>query len=272
MSEISNESAIPSAEAGEQLVPPASLNRVPRELTPRARRRSWSELSVRMWVVLSVAVALITVGFTISKYLAGRYERWLITQGTPVEAKLMKIENASDPNKTYNRTDRLRAHLEFSFNGQQYREIPGWLAQLPDEPPPAPISPGQIITVRLDPENPLVWTDKSQPRSWPAQFTIVWLLLVPLLAILVLVALLRRTQVLGIWRKGELSPAVVVELKQTAVAPFSRIVRFTLADGSDRRVFATLHPAAAVPRPAELMWVIHPPAKPGKAIVAKLYE
>lgn len=261
-----------SADAADGIIPPASLTQTPRQITPRARRRSWNELPVRIWVILAVAVALITGYFTVNEYLGGRYERWLITQGTPLTARVMWINGVRRLGETFNRTDRLQAQLHYTPPGadEELEYVPGWLAQLPDQKPVPTITIGDMIPIRIDPDNVTTWTDRERPRPWLAEFTVV-LLLLPALVLLTLIALLRRTRVLDVWRRGEVAAGAVVELKQSAIAPFSRVVRFTFADGSDRRVFSTLHPAKNAPATGEVLWVVFPRGKPANAIVADLY-
>ena len=273
LSETTNDTAAPLQEtsAAEHLIPPESLTQTPRPVTPRASRRSWNELPVRIWVILAVTVLFITIYFTIDKYLSGRYERWLITQGLPVEAELNRIQGTRDRSQHFKRSDRLQVELNYDAPGRpRQMYVPGWLSQLPAQPPQREIRVGDTIPVRIDPANPTVWTDRTQPLPWIAEFTIVVLLL-PLLALLLVVMFIRRQQVLNVWRRGEVASAVVVEHKQAATAPFSRVIRFTLADGRDRRVWSALHPARGAPAAREPIWVIFPPGNPGRAVVASLY-
>ena len=258
-------------EQADELVPPPELNSVPRALTPRARRRSWNELPVRIWVILAVAVTFITAYFTVSTYLGGRYGRWLIKHGQPVTAEVLVIEGTRDRRGAFNRSDVLRVQLGYTVNGKRYEylDAQGQLSRIDARPVPV-IYVGDKIDIRVDPNDPRVWTDRTRPIPWYAEFTIV-LLLLPLLALLALVALVRRRQVLNVWQNGEAAGAVVVEQRHTASAPLSRVVRFTLADGTDRRVWSTLVPARLAPAPGESMWVIFPPGNPGRAIVADLY-
>jgi hypothetical protein len=189
----------------------------------------------------------------------------------PLEADVMWINGTQDRRIEFKRTDRLQAQLGYTVDGQRMDFVEGWMAQLPDQTPIPTIRVGDKIPIRVDQDAPKVWTDRAQPKPWLVDFTIV-LFLVPLLVVLGLIALLRRMQVLKIWRKGEAAAGVVVDLKQTAIAPLSRVVRFTLAEGSDRRVFSTLHPARGAPGPGDVIWVVFPPRNPGRAIVASLYE
>src|SRR5688500_12199482 len=258
-------------EQADVLVPPPQLHIVPRALTPRARRRSWNELPVRIWVILAVAVTFITAYFTVSTYLGGRYGRWLITNGVPVSAELHRVQGTLDRRQVFRRSDRLQVELNYDVPGHprvMYAE--GALTPLRDQVPVQQVRVGDRVPVRVDPNRPRVWTDLTEPLPWLAEFTIV-LFLLPLLALLAAVALWRRWQVLGVWRKGTVAPAVVVAQKHTAVAPRSRLLRFTLADGTDRRVWSTLVPARLAPAPGESMWVIFPPGNPARAIVADLY-
>ncbi len=273
MNEATDESVPAAPEAvNEHLVPPAELTQTPRPLTRRAARRSWNELPVRIWLILAIAVAFITAYFTVTTYLSGRYERWLITQGLPLSGELNRIQGTRDKAQAFKRTDRLFVELNYDVPGHgQQLYVEGWLSQLPHKPPPPEIRVGQFIPIRVDPNRPKVWTDRTEPMPWVAEYTIV-LLLLPLLALLAVVALLRRRQVLNIWRRGEAAAAVVVDHKQSATAPFSRVIRFTFADGRDRRVWATLHPAKGAPAPGETMWVVYPPGNPGRAVVASLYQ
>ena len=273
MSEAIDESTRSGYESvADQPVVPAELSHTPRDVSPRAARRSWNELPVRIWLILAITVAFITLYFTVSKYISGRYERWLITQGLLVDAELNRIQGTREKAQAFKRTDRLFVELNYDVPGRpRMMYVPGWLSQLPDQRPVPLVRVGETIPVRVDANNPTVWTDRTQPLPWIAEFAIVVLLL-PLLIVLGLVALLRRRQVLNVWRQGEAAAAVVVDHKQSATAPFSRVIRFTFADGRDRRVWSTLHPAKGAPQPGETMWVIFPPGKPGRAVVASLYQ
>ena len=94
-----------------------------------------------------------------------------------------------------------------------------------------------------------------------------------LFMLMLMLTVWRRRGVLRVWRDQPLAPAVVVESRHTAIAPASRLVRFTFSDGDDRRVHSTLMPArAGVPAHGEMIWLICPPDKPSRAIVAELYS
>jgi hypothetical protein len=82
----------------------------------------------------------------------------------------------------------------------------------------------------------------------------------------------RRRGVLRTWRDGIRAAGVVVDIKHSAAAPRSRLVRFTFAEGPDRRVLTALYPAgAALPRPGDPLVLLVPLDRPDDAIVADLY-
>lgn len=260
-------------------MPPASLTQVPRELRPRGKARSFSELPVRIWVILSVAIALITIYFVISRFLQGRELRRLLSEGKLVHASIIEINGTKDRTIVFKRSDPLRVWVGFELPNERNVVAEGPLAQLAES---LPLRVGDPIDIRVDPshlepwDKPGMkrlykWTDRTAPPPWYVEYAVV-LLLLPLFAMVGAIALWRRIGVVKVWRNGEVSAGVVVDLKQTAVAPFSRIVRFTLADGSDRRVFSTLHPAKDAPRPGDVIWLIFPAGKPSRAIVASLYQ
>src|SRR5262245_13966422 len=81
----------------DQAVDAPVLPQTPRPLTPRARRRSWAELPVRVWLILTITIALVTVYFTVTRVLEAREDRWLIEHGTPVNAVFEAV--GTDPVK-----------------------------------------------------------------------------------------------------------------------------------------------------------------------------
>jgi hypothetical protein len=131
---------------------------------------------------------------------------------------------------------------------------------------------GDSIPIRFDPDHPDIWTDRTEPQPWVARLAIVWMLLPALLVALVML-LLRRSQVLRIWRDGAEVFGTVVEIRQSAIAPRSRIVRLTL-DGSDnQRIFSSLFPNSAgeVHKGDELLLLRLSP-NASRVIIAELYE
>ena len=131
--------------------------------------------------------------------------------------------------------------------------------------------PGDTIEIRFDPDHPEIWTDRTEPQPWMARLAIVWMLL-PAVIIAACMMLLRRRQIINIWRNGLPATGTVVDLRQSSIAPHSRVVRFTLNDSADRRILSTFFPMAAgdLNKGDELV-LLTSPTNRARAIVAKLY-
>lgn len=237
---------------------------------------------MRVWVVLAVAVAVVTAYFTAATLVSGWKLRWLLSKGTKIDATIYEINQSKDPRKVYNRSDPLRVWIAFKLPGQDQVFVEGMLRQSQD--PAERVRVGEPIQIRIDPNDiaPIdihtkpgmmqvhTWTDRTDPRPWYEEFVVV-LLLLPLLLLVLAIAWWRRRSVTRIWRDGEAALARAIGHGHTAVAPRSRIVRFALEESDDRRVFTTLHPVKNLPAKGELFWVVHAPGNPSRAVAASLY-
>jgi len=243
-----------------------SLPPAPRTVTARASRRSWHEARVRTWAILSLIVLLATIYFAATQITAALRTRNLITNGAKVMATVDSCNGVKDKGRKYNRLDRCGCDLIFVGPDGVKRTVQGELA-----PQPGTLIIGEQIELRVDRADATRWTDLLTPPPWHTELAAV-IVPVPLLVFAVAMMLWRRAQVLNVWRRGEPVPAVVVDSKKSAIAPRSRIVRFVLPDGNDRRVFQVLYPAALgqLQRGDELV-LIAPPNKLTRAIVAELY-
>src|SRR5438034_10934373 len=243
-----------------------SLPPAPRAVSSRARRRSWAEMSVRVWMILSIIVLLATIYFTARQITGAMATRRLILHGAPVIAHIDAANGVKDIGRQYDRRDRNTADLTFTGPDGVKRTVQGDLS-----PPNGMFAIGDNIDLRVDPNNPTIWTDRLEPPPWRTELSAV-IVVVPLLALSLLMMSWRRAQVLNVWRKGEPATGIVVDSKQSAGAPRSRVVRFALADGNDRRVFQVLYPTSAgEPAKGDELLLLAPPNKPARAIVAALY-
>jgi hypothetical protein len=130
---------------------------------------------------------------------------------------------------------------------------------------------GRWIEVHVNPDNPHDFTVRGDISM--IHELGLGLSLLPIGVILLGVALVKRWGVLRTWRTGAAAVAVALESRQTAIAPLSRVVRFTLRDSRDGRVFAATAPARVARfEEGDEFWVVHPPRRPGKALVAALYR
>jgi hypothetical protein len=247
-----------------------TLASTPRPLTPAARRRSWAEMPVRIWLVLAAMLGIVIVYFTTSQIIASSSEREMILNGIPVEGVVVQIDGRAAPEATFHRHEALAAKVRYTLPGEENaRQVAGSLSVVND--PDAVIHPGDRIALRVDRSDPERWTDRTQPRSWVVELSVA-LVLLPLLAVLLVVAVLQRARILRIWQEGDAANGKVVDVRQTAIAPLSRMVRFTLSDGSNSRVCSVLVPTrAGVPARGEVISLVIPRGVPQRAVAAKLY-
>jgi hypothetical protein len=244
----------------------------PRPLNSRARKRSWAEAPVRAWMGASLFLAVLLAYLIAQNIHDAILDRRLIAQGVPTTAKIVDIAGDGDPRKAvamHGATDDRTVHL--SYTDQHGNAVES--ASRPIENPKFEgRHPGQTIEIRYDPERPESWTDRTEPLPWAARLTIVWMLL-PLLIIALIMLVVRRAQVLTIWRDGVEANGTVVDLRQSAIAPRSRVVRVTLKDSEDRRIFSTFFPnaAGALQKGDELL-LLTSPGNRSRVIAAELYE
>jgi hypothetical protein len=244
------------------MLPPA-----PRPLTPRARRRSWNERPVRLWLILTVGIALITIYFAIYYTNRALHERQLIERGTKVQATVELIDTFGRPDRTFTRDQVRVVRARYTLDGKTFA---------PDMELPiksgTTIRVGETIELRADPNDPSIVTAQTRPRSWPASLAVV-LLLAPLTALLAFITLWQRARVLNVWQNGEPADATVVDWHRSGIAPRSVLVRFTLDVSDDRRVLSTLWPRAAGELEAgETIQMLVPRGAPQRAVASELYQ
>lgn len=235
----------------------------PRPVTPAVRWRAWADPQARLW--WGSALVLVLGGL----YLCGarlydwRQEVWLIRNGKTVVATVVHANNETIPRKQPG--DAL-VILNFDFDGQ-HRAVAGHLEgrKVSDE-----ISVKDQVPIRIDPKNPEVWTARTVPGPLGTEL-IGGAIAIGLGIVAVLPAIWVRRRVLQAWRHGEAAEAVVRGRQQTPLAPRSRILRCSLADGVDNRVFSVYVPSRAIAQTSETLWVLMPRGG-GRFVAAAWFE
>jgi hypothetical protein len=245
---------------------PPTLPKIPRLLGKSARRRSWNELPVRLWVVLSIVICVITIYLTASRVHQALKDRSLIHNGLDIKAKIISANGSPTP-KRWPRNETIPATIRFVMpDGSQQEQT-----VLLDAKADAFAMVGTELAIKVDPDDPQRWTEQTVPAAWSGELTTP-VMLIGLSLIVVATTLLRRQSVLRVWKNEPLVAATVVEIKHTALAPLSRVVKFTLVDSTNRRVWSILLPVrAGIPQPGETIWLISSQKNPARAIAAKLY-
>jgi len=185
----------------------------------------------------------------------------LIKTGTRVDDAVIWLTGARVKGRPIGEQDGVI--VEFKWKGEDVairgRRLAGWTDG---------ILSGEVRTIYVDPNDSTNYTARTEPPPM-GRLLIGPMLLCAFAAVLLALSIVKRRGVLAIWRNGEAREAAVVETKQTALAPRSRLVRCALTAGNDRRVINVYVPhRAGNPQPGETIWILMPTGRPEKAVAA----
>jgi hypothetical protein len=233
----------------------------PRAVTPLVRRRSWTEPSVRFWWLASLVLLIIGVWFFLTQAREYQRERWLISNGTPVNAIIADANGDSRVGAKF--PPGTECTLRFSFGGQNI-SVSGMLDTF--------ITNGQTVVLHVNPADPTEWTFRSQADPLNSRLSAGAVIAVAVLATGATALWLRR-RVLRVWRDAAAIAYTVVDTRHSALAPLSHAVRCTMLTGRNTRLL-TVYLPGKLPRPSsgEILWLLHPPSRPSAAIAAQAYQ
>lgn len=250
----------------------------PRELTSRGNRWAWLEPRVRVWWTSALLLAIIGAYLVIAEVSKSSLDRRLVAGGVRVEAVITDIKvSGGSPGRDRSILPAERAHFSMSFQTASGERLGITESRLKDQREPLREGDSVVIYVdksRLtnwDPRDTDLWTDRLDSSLREDLF--LGLLFMPVVNILLVLAVIQRIRVIRVWKTGEAQMAVVVDLRQTPSAPFSRLVRYALRDVRDRRIFKAIIPTRVAKfQPGDVFWVVARPNRPGLAVVAALYQ
>jgi hypothetical protein len=245
--------------------PPPAPAGPPRELTSAVRRRAWRERHVRVWLVLGLALLGVTLYYAGSRTWWWWQESRLIRSGLKVQAEIMGPYVGEDwpANKVLGPD--AQVDLVYEVNGKKYRPHSALVGRKEQ------IKTRSLIPIFVNPKDPEQWTPRQSPPWLPGELFATFLL-APAAVLLLVIAWVKRTQVLRIYRDGEAILAEVVGIGQTPSAPLSRLIRCAVDCDDRARLVKTVLPASQKLAPGDLIWLITPPGKPEPAIPAALFE
>lgn len=250
-----------AALTGLESPPPSKL---PREVTTKASAHSWREPRVRFWWTATIVLLLIALYVIVTQAWVWSREKRLLVSGILVEAHVVEANGQYNIGKKQPPDSRVK--LKATVNGRE-RRYDGFLAGRKQH-----IVVGEKVPIRVDPENPGVWTARTEPAPLAKQLVGAWVP-APVIVIALLASLLARRGVLSTWQTGPSAAAVVVGTSHSALAPLSRVVRCALSDGSDKRLFTVFVPnRVARLQPGDALWLVLAPNRPDRALAAMLYE
>jgi len=217
--------------------------------------------------VLAILISAVTAYLYYARAQISLADRRLLSSGDKYDATVVEIEGQSRPGAKVPRSASPRVRLRFTPPDGDTRTVEGSLAPSLT----GTVEVGGTVPIRVNPTDPAIWTDRTEPRSLAAELSMA-LIFTPIALATIAVVLLRRRGVLNIWRHGNPAVAHVVGMQHSPLAPKSRQLRYALNEGSDRRVCAMLYPVSAgLPAVNDEMLLIIARDNPAKAVVAKLY-
>ena len=237
----------------------------PRAVTPRVRRRAWAEPHVRFWWVLTLALLAIGVYVGVREWRVWSREVRLIRSGRVVQAEILTAAGLSSRWQQLPPDSVVK--IRYEVDGREY-EKNGYLKGRKEF-----IQVRSKVPVRVDAGDPDQWTARTEPASLIEQLTGAVVVL-PVFLVLAVVSLWQRARLLRVWRDGEAVGAIVVDSRQTALAPRSRLVRCTPAESGDKRIVQVYVPASAAAgvAPGDELWLLRPPAGRGRPVAAAWFE
>lgn len=236
----------------------------PRQATPLARRRAWTEPTVRVWWLLAVAIFLLTVVYAVERIWVWNAQGKLIRDGTVIVAKVVEVNGQAITN--LKQPPDSMTTLEFDWQGVPQR-VRGQLEDHTDY-----IVVGQSQSIHVDPADPNNWTARVQPAPL-VQSLFLGFVLLPLPVVLIVIAAAKRKRIWNTWENGQAALAVVLERQQTPVAPLSYAIRCSLRDRRDKRILTVFVPrAGAALKKNDLLWVLLPGSKSAKPVAASWFQ
>ena len=124
---------------------------LPRPLTLAARKRSWLEPRVRFWWAAALVLAVAGAYFLVTQTMDWLEELKVVRQGTPVTATVVAV-GEGEVEGVGNLPPSSHVKLKYTYQNVDYG-VDGFL-----EGRKEPISPKQLVPVKIDPAAPEHWT------------------------------------------------------------------------------------------------------------------
>jgi len=205
--------------------------------------------------------------FAVMEAMAYQRESRLIATGVPIDAKIDHIADATRVSAKYQPDT--PCTLVFDWNGQK-TTIDDVVLNITNGTDY--IHPGQIVPIRVNPNDPTEWTDLKQAQPM-AHRLIAASVILPISLFTLLAALLLRFRILRIWKDGPAVPYSVDTVQRSALAPLSHTVRCIPAQVGQKRIVNVCLPGRlSKPVNGDIIWLIRPRGKSNAAIAAAAYE
>jgi hypothetical protein len=201
----------------------------------------------------AIGVTLVIAYFSMTQVNRALRDRDIIRNGIPVQTIIKKAGERDLPGHSTLREHETPVILVGRLPGDtEDRQFTGSVG-----PGPGYLKVGQPLAIRVARNDPEAWTDRQEVVPWWRELAIS-LMFLPLIAGLLIGAMLVRQRILNVWRNGVPIEGTVVELRHSAWAPLSRVVRYSLASSSDRRIFNALAPTKTAPAKGDTIQLLAP--------------
>jgi hypothetical protein len=199
------------------------------------RWRAWVQPDVRFYWGIALVLGLVALGMGIAGAVDWNHERGLVVNGVAVNAV---VQQAGDQTLAGRKQPpEALCILRFDWHGSAHLTQPAYLSGRQEY-----VAPQDIVRIYVNPDDPDDWTARSEPGPMgPRLLGAVIALAAALVAFVI--AWLYRGRVLAVWKTGDAVESLVIEARNTALAPRSRAVRCTPVEEVDTRVFSVYVPA-----------------------------
>lgn len=231
---------------------------------------------MRLWWLLCLGVLAVTLAVGVRQAATWWSERQLLAKGVAVDGKIVRAitpeNDMSVPGR--NMSPDSVCEIEFEWpkgSGKLYRPA---LRVLPENAEEGkPVVTGSTITLHVDPDDPEQWTARTKTPALGGRQLIGVAVGAPIVAVLAVVAALKRRRTLDVWTNGRVIRAQVLSTGTSPVAPQSRALRCTTADSRDKRVFTVFVPAGtAAAGNGDEVWVVRVADKVEPTVAAAWFE
>jgi hypothetical protein len=130
---------------------------------------------------------------------------------------------------------------------------------------------GDVIKVHVDPKDPTVWTDRKEPPALGGKM-LAPLLLLPAVLVSLLATAWLRGRVAKLWTNGEARQAIVIDAKQSPLAPLSSLARCALVEGDNRLISVTVPHRLGKVSKGRTLWIVTAPGNPQRAVAAAVFQ
>lgn len=224
-----------------------SVPQPPRPLTAKVRKRVLNEPTVRFWGILAALVLTSFVVATISGIMQWQSEAKVINSGPVVKAI-----GFGDGAKIKGRPLAIGStvYIEYDYNGKKYK------SQGPLIATGTQYTAGEPFDIRLDPDEPTIWTNRSKAATLHEKLIGSGITLF-FAVICVGAGLFTRQRYVSLWRMGEIYTAKVMDHRQMALAPKSTAMQCAVRiDKKDYLVIVYLPHSASMPAPGQTLQLV----------------